>query len=266
MPRIQLPFAAPPAPATQHTYRSSAFGHDRDYSIVMPPESEAPAAGYPLYLLLGGFSDTHVTWFQNTYAVRCASEWKMAIVCPNGEKGWYTNGVGGSGPYEDDLIGDLLPAISARHPVSTHPSCRAVGGLSMGGYGAAKLALRYPELFSVGVVHSAALEVTSSPQQHPVFGDPVRDAAFRKAEDAFYLAEQAATRLPTDRRELWIDCGKHDHLIEGNRRFVGHLNLLGYPHTWVELPGEHTWPYWNRRIRQILPAVARRIHAEPAGV
>ena len=189
----------------------------------------------------------------------------MAIVCPNGEKGWYTNAVGGGGPYEDDLIGDLLPTVAARHPISADPTRRAVGGLSMGGYGAAKLALRYPELFSLGVVHSAALEMTSSPQPHPVFGDPVRDAAFRKQEDAFYLAEQASARLPIERSELWIDCGRRDHLIEGNRRFVGHLNLLGYPHTWIELPGEHTWPYWNRRIRQVLPDVAHRIHAEPPG-
>ncbi len=88
------------------------------------------------------------------------------------------------------------------------------------------------------------------------------DASRRRAENPFWLAEQAMSRWPTERPRLYLDCGLDDGLLEANRRFHDHLNFIGYHHTYLEMPGHHTWPYWNRALRTVLPAVAEALGVE----
>ena len=185
----------------------------------------------------------------------------LVVVCPEGGNGWYTNAFDGSARYEDDLIHDLIPHLQTTLPISDPGRRWAIEGLSMGGYGAVKLALKYPRLFSVAVSHSGALERVSHPEPHTVFGDPERDLSFRRSENLVWLAEQALCRLPTERPRLHLDCGLQDELLETNRRLDGHLTFVGYPHTYEEMPGHHTWPYWNRAFRKMLPMVAAEIGA-----
>ena len=108
---------------------------------------------------------------------------------------------------------------------------RAIGGLSMGGYGAIKLALQHPDLFASAHSHSGALDfghgwrsdfidVTS------VLGD---DAGGGGPNDCYKLA--AECRQPP---AVWIDCGTDDFLIDQNRSFHAHLDKLKFAHTYHE--------------------------------
>jgi S-formylglutathione hydrolase FrmB len=116
----------------------------------------------------------------------------------------------------------------------------------------------------VAVSHSGSFEKMRTPEIHPVFGNPQQDARLRHAADPFYLAELAMCRWPTERPFLYLDCGLSDTLLEGNRRFAAHLHFLGYPYSYREMPGYHTWPYWNRAIRIVLPTIAQKIMKEKA--
>jgi S-formylglutathione hydrolase FrmB len=127
----------------------------------------------------------------------------------------------------------------------------------MGGYGAVKTALRHPSLFALALSHSGAFEVTREPGAHPVFGDPQQGRALRRASNVFALAEDMLSRFPPQRPRLYIDCGTEDPLIEANRRFHAHLHFIGYHHTYHEMPGYHTWPYWDRALRTALPTIAQ---------
>ena len=73
--------------------------------------------------------------------------------------------------------------------------------------------------------------------------------------------ESALSRWPLQRPRLYFDCGLKDDLLESNRRLDGYLTFLGYPHTYQEWPGYHTWPYWDRAFRTLLPTVAQELGA-----
>ena len=100
---------------------------------------------------------------------------------------------------------------------------------------------------------------TASP--HPVFGDPEQDRGMRHRENPFWLIEQALCRWPTERPRLHIDCGTEDALLTSNRRFADHMNFVGYPCAYRELPGQHSWPYWDRAFKTALPELARSLGA-----
>src|SRR6516164_1975076 len=77
---------------------------------------------------------------------------------PDGGRGWYTNAAVGSA-YENDLIKDVVGLIDRTFPVKSERSSRAIGGLSMGGYGAVKLGLKHHEMFCSINSHSGALAI-----------------------------------------------------------------------------------------------------------
>jgi len=253
------------APPTLHkgAYASRALGRQQPYAYLLPAGWDGSAGRcFPLLLLLHGRDGSYLDWPTHTRIAHYAARYALCVVFPEGDNGWYTNAVGGASRYEDDLVHALVPHIQATLPVLPPGKHWGIGGLSMGGYGAVKLALKYPRLFSLAVSHSGALEKPRQPEPHPVFGDPQADAAFRLSENPFWLAEQAMCRFPTERPRLYLDCGLNDELLEANRRFHDHLTFIGYRHTYQEMPGYHTWPYWNRAIRTVLPEVAAALGAD----
>jgi S-formylglutathione hydrolase FrmB len=245
----QLPAERPPSPVL-----GGGVGGGGDVQISEP--------SYPLLVLLHGRNGSYKDWPTQTRIARYAAAYRLCIVFAEGNNGWYTNAADGSARYEDDLMQDFLPHIQSTLPVLPPGRRWGIGGLSMGGYGAVKLALKYPQWFALAVSHSGALEKPRVPEPHPVFGDPVTDAALRRAENPFWLAEQALSRFPIVRPRLYLDCGLSDELLAVNRRFHDHLRFIGYHHTYLEMPGHHTWPYWNRALRTALPTIAKALGAE----
>ena len=119
--------------------------------------------------------------------------------------------------------------------VRVRDGAAAIGGLSMGGYGAIRLGLRHPDRYRSIFAHSSRL---------PVSGDE-------------YDVEVVAARIDRARMPaLAFDCGVDDHLIEDSRRLHARLEALGLPHRYQEHPGAHTWEYWDTHVRE---AVAHHV-------
>jgi putative tributyrin esterase len=254
----------PPHPLKTGTYFSAALGQDLPYAFLEPEQTSAESEQRnPLLVMLHGLDGSYRDWPSYTRIARYAAKFNLVIAFPEGENGWYTNTAEGSRRYEDSLIQDFLPHLQRRLALRSPGKAWAIGGLSMGGYGAVKIALKYPHLFSLAISHSGSLEKPRTPEVHPVFGDPQTHAAIRLREDPVWLIEQALCRLPTERPRLHLDCGLNDPLLGVNRRFADHLTFLGYPHTYREQPGFHTWPYWDRAFRTIFPTVAHALGAVP---
>ena len=230
-------------------------------NVVFPEFAKAPRPWATFYLL-HGLSDDHTIWMRRTSVERYVADFPMMLVMPDGGRGWYTNAVDGLA-YEDDLIKDVMGLIERTFPVKAERSGRAIGGLSMGGYGAVKLGLKHPDLFASVNSHSGALDLGDDPERVKLLGKEfgmIFGPHFKGGpEDPMAIVEKVDHgRLPA----LRIDCGKGDFLLAENRRFHKHLESLHVPHEYQEYPGVHNWAYWDEHIQEAIAFHARNLKLE----
>lgn len=220
--------------------------------VILPEGKPGP---FPVFYLLHGLSDDHTVWTRRTSIERYVEGLPLIVVMPNGERSFYTNSK--SNPlaaFETNLVQDLIGFIDNTFQTISDRSGRVIAGLSMGGYGAIKIALKHPDLFCASASHSGALSFASQPfstddewsrEWIPIFGKKPKESS----ENIFALAEGIdRDQIPA----LRIDCGVNDFLIEDNRRMHKHLDKLGISHEYHEFSGEHTWGYWDRHIQETI--------------
>lgn len=119
----------------------------------------------------------------------------------------------------------------------------AIGGNSMGGFGAVRLGLKYPRHFCSVWAHSSCFPTADALPEHWHWtGDP-HDL------DCYALARKAD---PAVLPRLTFDCGHDDHLLEQNRRFHAFLEQRGMAHAYHEHPGGHDWDYWDAHVQGAL--------------
>ena len=229
--------------------------------VILPEGRPGP---FPVLYLLHGLSDDHTAWTRFARVESYVEDLPLIVVMPDGERSFYTDSVSNpKAAFETFVVRDLIGFVDANFRTIPDRSGRVVGGLSMGGYGALKLAFKHQELFCAAVSHSGAVEFATRPREYeeypdweaewaPIFGEDPRGGP----EDLFALAEHAdGTTLPA----LRIDCGVDDFLIEHNRRLHEHLEALGIPHEYAEYPGGHTWEYWDEHVREAISFFAREL-------
>ena len=182
---------------------------------------------------------------------------------PDGGRGWYSNAAIGFA-YEDDLLKDVVGLIERTFPVKADRGGRAIGGLSMGGYGAVKLGLKHHDMFASVNSHSGALGVNHrDPHKDNVLTafDSELERIFGKdpkggPEDPFAIVEKLDHgRIPA----LRIDCGKGDSLLDQNREFHAHLESMHIAHEYEEYVGVHNWAYWDEHVQEALAFHARNL-------
>ena len=136
----------------QCSFHSDVLGRACSMNVILPQKvttqigmtsSGGGNRRYPVLYLLHGLSDDHTIWSRRTSIERYAAEYELAVVMPDGERGFYTDMM--QGPRYWTMLTEELPAIAASFfPISTRREDTYVAGLSMGGYGALKCALRLP--------------------------------------------------------------------------------------------------------------------------
>jgi len=243
---------------------SSVLGVASSMNVLLPnPPPPTPGTApavrpFPTLYLLHGLSDDHTIWQRRTALERYVEPLNLAVVMPAVNRSFYTDMA--VGPRYWTFISEELPAL-ARHffPLSVRREENFVAGLSMGGFGAFKLALTFPDRFAAAASFSGALDmVRLAPARvaegqlefEHVFGD-VRHMA-GGPNDLLHLAEQArrsAAALP----RLYQWCGTEDFLYADNLTFRDQARRLGLPLLYEEGPGGHTWSCWDRQIERILP-------------
>ncbi|RYZ04450.1 MAG: esterase family protein [Myxococcales bacterium] len=209
--------------------------------------------GHPTLWLLHGMSDDETIWTRSTSLERYVAPLGLAVVMPNVHRSFYTNMLHGY-RYWDFVSEELLAKARSFFPLSLRREDNFVGGLSMGGHGALKLALRKPELFSAAASLSGVADVTEFRQSRAldyelVFGGtgPERGSE----HDLFHLATTlSASESPLPR--LYQCCGTEDFLLAQNRSLRDCLATLRFDYHYVESPGAHDWAYWDKAIAQVV--------------
>jgi putative tributyrin esterase len=214
---------------------------------------QAAFRGHPTLYLLHGMSDDESIWTRSTNVERYASALGLAVVMPNVHRSFYTNMLHGY-RYWDFVSSELLAKARAFFPLSSAREDNFVAGLSMGGHGAFKLALRLPQVFSAAASLSGVADViqfreSRSLDYELIFGatGPERGSE----HDVFQLATAlAASGEPMPR--LYQCCGTEDFLLAQNRQLRAHLQPLGFDYLYEEGPGNHDWQYWEKAIDRTL--------------
>jgi len=264
--------AAPARPAlSPHarrdvSFHSAALGRQVTYRVFLPAGYERSRRTYPVLYLLHGLFGEYRNWDTLTRLRDHVGGTDLIVVMPDAGNSWYANAPGAKGsPYEDYIANDVIADVDRRFRTRAERGGRAIAGLSMGGYGAVKFALKYPQLFSFAGSLSGAFDAPLDlAERHPEYAESL-DAAFgphdapsRGQEDIFALLRHADVKaLPY----LYVDCGAGDQFLQVNRRFVALLNERRAAYEYHELPGEHSWEYWDRQVQSLLAVV--RLRARP---
>jgi putative tributyrin esterase len=239
-----------------------AFAQLHWFSAVLAKQTTTwaivPDAGTPpfaTFYLLHGLSDDHTTWMRRTRIESYVAGRPLIVVMPDGGRGFYTNHFDG-GPQWATHVGVELPTFIERtFPAMATRNGRHVGGLSMGGYGALRIALGYPERFASANSHSGAVlgprrraDFPPTPEYRAIVG-PNSGVAGTENDLALLAAgAKAGGLLP----RLRVDCGTDDFLLDDNRSFNRQLVDAGINHEYQEFPGGHTWDYWDEHVREAI--------------
>lgn len=296
------------------TLWSQSLGAKKSVVLYLPPSyALSSARRYPVAYYLHGLTGRETDWTKHGMlaatmdSLIAAGGPEMIIVMPDGDDGWYTTwntlldaSVCRRNPpqtresvdtycvpwphYDDYIARDLVQFTDKKYRTQAARAHRAIGGLSMGGYGAMSLSLGYPEVFSAAASHSGVIA--------PLFGGPKPFAgenpvwapdgaslekgwgrvwssigpAFGKDTAAWWsrdpgrrleklVAKKGKSAVPA----LFVDCGTEDGLIDESRVFRWVAEQHGISVTYHEWPGEHNWPYWRAHLPESLTWIGAHI-------
>lgn len=247
----------------QCDFFSEVLGLSTSMNVILPQpasgqigmEGSKASDKYPVLYLLHGLSDDHTIWARRTSVERYVASLGLAVVMPAVHKSFYTDMAKGD-RYWTFVSEELPQIVRSFFPISAAREDNFVAGLSMGGYGAFKLALRCPDKFIAGASLSGALNIADlaknrNPQRawEYVFGD--LDKIKGSDNDLLYLAEKVA-KSNGPKPMLYQCCGTEDFLYEDNIVFRDWANELGLDLTYEEEPGTHEWGYWDKKIQRVL--------------
>jgi S-formylglutathione hydrolase FrmB len=240
---------------------SESLEFGQSMTVVLPQATQAQVGvtsagseggdGPPVLYLLHGMSDDHTAWLRYTSIERYATTAGLAVVMPAVTRSFYTDEAHGHAYWS--FVADELPEIvSSFFRMSPRPERTYVAGLSMGGYGAVKLALARPRRYAAAASLSGALDIVRRAEE-PLRGDEMHDRIFggppRPEHDLFALLDRAE---PDGVPPLYISCGTGDRLLEDSRKFVSRAEARGLDVTSAFPPGEHEWGLWDREIQDVI--------------
>jgi S-formylglutathione hydrolase FrmB len=243
------------------------------YNVILPPDYRtSTATRYPVLYLLHGLGGHYSDWLTRTNIADYASRYRMIVVMPEGNDSWYVDGP--SEKYESYILRELIPDVDKRFRTIQARYGRAVAGLSMGGYGAFKFGLKDPATFVFAGSVSGAFGVTRYTEKEvggsnwepflKIFG--AVDSETRKANDVFEIARNLTASRVTSLPYFYFDCGTEDAAqhFNANRELSQIFLEKKIAHEYRELPGNHSWAYWDQQVPEVLRIAATKLRLPPA--
>jgi enterochelin esterase-like enzyme len=231
--------------AYERSFRSQLLNRDMAYWVYLPPGYGQESRRYPvLYMLHGGGGNLEEWAVYGLFdvadeAIRTGVIAPMIIVLPQGDVSYWTNWASNSPRWGDYLAYEVVYQIDAAFATVRSPAARAIGGLSMGAWGALHQAFVHPDIFGVAAAHSASFYPDDNNLKFLGVG-----AEFA-SKDPLALAGW----LPgLDSLRIWIDLGQDDPWLEQATQLHNTLLARGIEHTWRVNAGRHAGEYWAEQI------------------
>jgi enterochelin esterase-like enzyme len=231
-------------------FYSRALSRTMPYGIYLPPGYDAGAQRYPVLYMLHGTGGHYSEWV--AFGLTEAAEDLIAtgqippllIVLPQGDQSYWVDHAGADGErWADYVARDLVEHVDATYRTLPTAGRRAIGGLSMGGFGALSLALAHTDVFGVVGAHSPSLRGSGD---LPAF---LGDADAYKKVDPLELA---LSLDPLAAPRLWLDVGEEDQWAERVNALHKLLRDRAIAHEYRATPGGHDPDYWRRHAAEYL--------------
>jgi putative tributyrin esterase len=253
----------------EETLQSSLTKRELPYRVILPKNYETSKAYYPVLFLLHGLFGSCDNWLELTEIKRYLFDLELVVVLPEGYNKWYSDSATIiEDKFESSFISELISTIEKKYRVYKSRAKRAIAGLSMGGFGALKFALKRPDLFvfagSMSGAFNAPQITADNPEQKwndlmpsilEVFGK--ENSRTRTQNDLFKLIKEIPQEKISSIPYLYFDCGTEDSFLEVNRKLAELLRNKKIAFEYTELFGRHDWDYWNRQIQAILMKAAK---------
>lgn len=265
------------------SFESQALGMPEHYSIFLPPSfPKTPSRTYPAIYFLHGLNNDETSWtveryggLQNTLEqmMTAGTIPEFIMVHPRGGNSFYCNDLDGSRRYEDLVVQELVTFMENQYRAKKGRENRAIAGTSMGGYGALKIAMKYPDRYAAVVGQSPIIFTGANPLDvseemkssrfysffssmlKPIFGDPIRQNLWDENNPLFLAKSRKLGGL-----KIYVDYGTDDryiqmiHLDEGIKALDRALADARVPHIFKVRPGEpHGWALVAAHLDETLP-------------
>ena len=216
---------------------------------------------YKTLYLFHGLSGNRTDWMRRSSIERYIDKYGIAVVMPEVDRSWYTDTAYGANYFT--FVAKELPEVCRGYfkGMSDKREYNFVAGLSMGGYGALKVALTYPEKFGGCVSLSGSLDITRKnrvvnlEEWKSIFGFDMESTLELEGtkHDLYALVRknhEQGIKVP----KMYIWCGTEDnpYLFESNQNFHALLNELNIEHFYKESEGDHSWKWWDLYIQDAL--------------
>lgn len=250
------------------SFQSEKLMRKMSFSAVIPtatkslydPEMEEEVAEnepFKTLYLLHGWDGNHEDWLQGTRIAELANQYQIAVIMPSGENSFYVDHPNGN-DYGKFIGEELVTETRRMFNLSKRKEDTFIGGLSMGGYGALRNGLFYPDTFSKIIAFSSKILSRSAGdvvdevgrgQLQAIIGHTFAEMPIEM--DLAALAEKALL-LKDDKPAIYLACGIEDFLANENQAYHEFLDQLQYPHEYLTAPGEHNWRFWDYWIEKAL--------------
>lgn len=272
------------------SFSSSSLGQEAEYSVLIPARYDQETRNYPVIYFLHGMFNDHTSWATERYGLIPAQIEKLMVdgkippslvVIPDAGNSFYTNSIDGTGRYEDFICQDIIQEIERNFRVSSARENRSVGGVSMGGYGALKIALKRPLEFGSTVGISPIVLLGDNPSEglnhadqrranffvslfKPVFGIP-----FQKEHWKENSLEQLAQVTDPKGLNIFFAYGTNDRynnlfpLEKGVQRLHALLEERRIPHRFEAYQGEpHGWELVTNHLEEVMLFLSQTFSAD----
>ena len=240
-------------------FHSQILGVSASANVVLPQSAVERGKKLPVLYLLHGLSDDHTIWQRRTSIERYVEPLGLAVVMPAVNRSFYANMAHGACYW--DFISEELPELARSFfPLSDKRADTFVAGLSMGGYGAFKLALSLPDRYAAAASLSGTVDIVqliansdkSDPnrrgEMEDIFGPP--ESVWGSDNDLFYLVDRLAKRKRRPKLYQW--CGTEDYFFEHNEHLYKYAKQRGVRVSYSKSPGGHTWDKWDEQIGKVV--------------
>lgn len=227
-------------------FYSKVLEMDTCVNVILPNEGDLSKT--KVVYLLHGLTDNYSAWGRYTAVERYANLANAAVIMPEVQRSFYCDTESGMAYFR--YISRELPQMCSHFfGLSRDPALNYIMGLSMGGFGALKCALTYPENYAGCGSFSGALRMDDEILRNVLKWEELTALV---GEDGKAGPKNDLIRLSSEARQLpkiYLSCGEEDRLYPMSVEFAQHLRQQGIPHRFDHRPGTHSWDFWDQSLK-----------------